>query len=468
MGTLSFWGGVGTVTGSKYLLETGRARVLVDCGIFQGLKELRERNWQSPPFEPRKLDAVLLTHAHIDHIGYLPRLVKDGFHGPVYCSRATADLARVLLPDSARLQEEEAEYRNRKGLTRHQPALPLYTEQDAERALSLLQPHAAAGMEIEVAPGMRATYHDAGHLLGSRFIVLDLEGAGEDGGDRRIVFSGDIGRYDRPILNDPTPPPATCDYLLIESTYGDRLHDDEDPRVALARVIHDVAERKGPLLIPAFAVGRTQELVYIIRELEEAGKIPVLPVFVDSPMAAKATSAYARRIEEHDPEFVRLYEGDALPLQTTRMRITSSPQESRSINEQQGAHIIISASGMMTGGRVMHHAKRVLPNAKGTILFAGYQAAGTTGRRIQDGEQEVKLMKQWTPVRCHRETIRGFSAHTDWKGALRWLSAIQEPPRELFITHGEPPAASAMREHIREAYGWNVTIPAYGDRADLR
>jgi len=282
LASISFWGGVGTVTGSKYLLDTGKSRVLVDCGLFQGLKELRERNWQDPPFDPRSLNAVLITHAHIDHTGYLPRLVKQGFHGPVYCSRGTGDLLKIMLPDSGRLQEEDADYRNRHQLTKHTPALPLYTEKDAYAALELIRPLANEGDAIEVAPGIRASFKTAGHILGSSLLLVELDGAGADGKGRRVLFSGDLGHYDQPIIRDPSPPPP-CDYLLVESTYGDRLHDPEDPKVALARIINDAAQRRAPVLIPAFAVGRTQEIVYLIRELEDEKAVPVLPVSVDRP-----------------------------------------------------------------------------------------------------------------------------------------------------------------------------------------
>src|SRR6188474_722068 len=294
MATLSFWGGVGTVTGSKYLIETEQARILVDCGLFQGLKDLRERNWQDPPFDPRSLNAVLITHAHIDHTGYLPRLVRQGFHGPVFCSRGTADLLKILLPDAGRLQEEEADYRNRHNLTKHKPALPLYTEKDAYAALELVKPMPNTGETFEPAPGIRASFRIAGHILGSSLVLLELDQAGGDGNGRRVLFSGDLGHYDQPIIHDPVAPPA-CDYLLVESTYGDRLHDPENPKDALKRIIKDAAQRNGAVLIPAFAVGRTQELIYLIRELEDEGKIPILPVCVDSPMAAATTVAYNNR-----------------------------------------------------------------------------------------------------------------------------------------------------------------------------
>ncbi|MBC7909368.1 MAG: MBL fold metallo-hydrolase, partial [Pyrinomonadaceae bacterium] len=305
MATLTFWGGTGTVTGSKYLIESGGRRVLVDCGLFQGLKELRERNWQDPPFDPRSLDAVLITHAHIDHTGYLPRLIALGYDKPVYCSRGTGDLLKILLPDSARLQEEEAEYRNRHGLTKHKPALPLYTEDDARDAINLLQPVANTGEAVEVAPGIRAGFRIAGHILGSSLVLVETDGAGDDSKGRSVLFSGDLGHYDMPIIKDPDPPPA-CDYMLVESTYGDRLHDPERPDDALARIINDAVKRGGALLIPAFAIGRTQELIYLIRELEDAKRIPILPVRVDSPMAAAATQVYSNRTEEQDEDYASI------------------------------------------------------------------------------------------------------------------------------------------------------------------
>src|SRR3712207_344374 len=378
MATFILGGGGGTVTGSKYLVESNGSRVLVDCGLFQGLRELRERNWEDPPFDPKSLDAVVITHAHVDHTAYLPRLVRLGFNNPVYCSKGTADLLKLLLPDSARLQEEEADYRNRKGLTRHQPALPLYTEEDARAAIKLIKTCPNTGEPTEVAEGVRAGFHIAGHILGSSLVLLELDGAGADAQGRRILFSGDLGHYDQPIIRDPVAPPA-CDYMLVESTYGDRLHDPEDPKVALARVINEAAERGGPLLIPAFAIGRTQELVYHLRELEDEGRIPILPVRVDSPMAASATQIYSRTREEHDEEYASVLAANRHPLRTRSMLTASSREESKRLNDERGPRVIVSASGMMTGGRVMHHARRVLPDPKATVLFVGYQAAGTTG-----------------------------------------------------------------------------------------
>jgi metallo-beta-lactamase family protein len=432
--------------------------------MFQGLKELRERNWQDPPFDPPALDAVLITHAHIDHTGYLPRLVALGFKGPIYCSRGTADLLKILLPDAARLQEEEADYRNRHKLTKHEPALPLYTEEDARETLKLINPLENTGEPVEVAKGVRAAFSIAGHILGSSLVLVQIdEGAGKS---LRVLFSGDLGHYDQPIIRDPSKPPA-CDYLLVESTYGDRLHDTQKPADALERIINDAAQRQAVVLIPAFAVGRTQELIYLIRELEDAKRIPILPVAVDSPMAAAATQAYSHRREEQDEDYASVLARPEHPLRTHSMLTASSREESKRLNHETGARVIISASGMMTGGRVMHHAQRVLPDPNATIVFVGYQAAGTVGRRIVDGEKEVKVMGQWVQVRCRIERIGGFSAHADWKEVLRWLEGLPAAPRKVFITHGEPGPAQAMREHIEERYGWTVEVPQYGDRFEL-
>jgi metallo-beta-lactamase family protein len=467
LASIEFWGGVGTVTGSKYLVVNDQARVVVDCGLFQGLKELRDRNWSDPPFAPHSLDAILITHAHIDHTGYLPRLVQQGFRGPVYCSRGTADLLKILLPDAGRLQEEEADYRNRHNLTKHKPALPLYTEKDAYAALELVKPLSNTGETFEPAPGIRGSFRVSGHILGSSLVLLELDHAGADSQGLRVLFSGDLGHYDQPIIRDPVPPPP-CDYLLVESTYGDRLHDPEDPKVALARIINDAAQRQAPVLIPAFAVGRTQEIVYLIRELEDEKAIPVLPVTVDSPMAAATTVAYSNRKEEHDEDYASVLSLKKHPLRTHSMNTASSREESKQLNNATGARVIISASGMMTGGRVLHHAIRMVPDPDATIVFVGYQAAGTTGRRIMEGEREVKILGQWVPVRCRTAKIGGFSAHADWAEVLHWLEGMQGGvPRTTFLTHGEPEAAHAMAGHIKDKFGWNVHVPQYGERVEL-
>ncbi len=466
MATITFWGGVGSVTGSKYLLEHNGRKVLVDCGLFQGDKELRERNWQDPPFTPTEIDAVIITHAHVDHTGWLPRLVKLGFHGEVFTSRATGDLMKLLLPDSARLQEEEADYRNRHSLTSHSPALPLYDENDAKEALKLLHPVKNDGEFVQICEGISANFRVAGHILGASMVLVSLDGAKADGSDIRFLFSGDLGHYDQPIVNDPAAPP-NCDYLMCESTYGDRLHGNESSEDQFVEVIHDAIKRNAPVLIPSFAIGRTQEVLYMIRELEDQKRIPILPVRVDSPMAANATQVYNRFSEEHDREYTSILMQKRHPLRTGSMITASSREESKALNKERGTRIIISASGMMTGGRVLHHAMRILPDENATLVFVGYQAAGTTGRRIQNGEREVKIMKQWVDVRCHVVKIEGFSAHADWKAVLRWLSGLKQAPTKIFTTHGEPEAAEAMAGHIRDEFGWNVVVPEYGQTIEL-
>jgi metallo-beta-lactamase family protein len=389
-----------------------------------------------------------------------------GFNGPVYCSRGTHDLLKILLPDAGRLQEEDADFKNRHKLSRHTPALPLYTEKDADASLELIEGVSNTADQIQIAPGIRASFRIAGHILGSSLVLLEIDGAGDDGSGRRVLFSGDLGHYDQPIIHDPASPPE-CDYMLVESTYGDRLHEREDPKVALARIINDAAKRDAPVLIPAFAVGRTQELLYLIRELEDEKAIPVLPVTVDSPMAAAATAAYSRRKEEHDEEYVSVLSRQVHPLRTRSMSTASSRAESKRLNDDRGARIIISASGMMTGGRVLHHAMRLVPDPEATLVFVGFQAAGTTGRRIQNGEPEVKIMGQWIPVRCRITKIGGFSAHADYQEILNWLQGLSNGPRMTFLTHGEPESAEAMAGHIRDTFGWSTNVPQYGDKFEL-
>ncbi len=463
MTKISFYGGVGTVTGSKYLLEHNGRRVLVDCGLFQGLKELRERNWQDPPFDPSELDAIIITHAHIDHTGYLPRVVKLGYEGPVFTSNGSSDLLKILLPDSGRLQEEEADYRNRHALTSHSPALPLYDENDAKSAIKLIKAVPNDGRPVEVCEGITASFLVAGHIIGASLVLIEMASTE---GPIRFLFSGDLGHYDQPIVKDPAHPPE-CDYLMVESTYGNRLHGDVSSDVQMARIINEAADRDGPILIPAFAVGRTQEVLYLIRELEDAGRIPVLPVIVDSPMAAQATQVYNRWTEEHDEEYASILMQKRHPLRTASMQTTSTRDESKRLNTLKGSRIIVSASGMMTGGRVLHHAMRMLPDENATVIFVGYQAAGTTGRRILDGEREVKIMKNWVPVRCRIEKVEGFSAHADWKAVIRWLEGMPGSPRMVFTTHGEPDAAEAMAGHIRDRFGWSVVVPEYGQSIEL-
>jgi metallo-beta-lactamase family protein len=463
MTTLQFLGATGTVTGSKYLLETGGNRMMIDCGLFQGLKELRLRNWAPLPINPAAINWLLLTHAHIDHSGYVPRFVRDGFNGTIYATAATAALLDILLPDSARLQEEDASYANRRNYSKHKPALPLYTEKDARAALKQVQ-GVAYNEDVRLGKFITARFLPAGHILGSSFVSVEIAELGR--APIKVLFSGDIGRYNEPILNDPAPV-EEADYLLVESTYGDRLHEQTNPKERLAEVINATAERGGKIIIPAFAVGRTQLLLYYLRELEEEGRIPILPVAVDSPMAASATRLYARHKEDHDPEMQRLDEGRQNALATRQFNLVSGQAGSKALDAQAGPAIIISASGMATGGRVLHHLAHFLPDPASTVVLVGYQAIGTRGWRMQEGEKEIKIHGEFIPVRARIENIGSLSAHADWSEILRWLGGFKRPPRTTFITHGEPEAAAALRDRIVKTLGWNTVIPAHQQIVEL-
>ena len=460
MTELSFLGAARTVTGSKYLLSTATANVMVDCGLFQGLKALRLKNWQPLPFDPELLTAVVLTHAHIDHTGYLPRLVRQGFRGPVYASTGTAELCQILLPDSGRLQEVDARYANRKGFSKHDPALPLYTEADAREALALIKP-LAYGLELSIRTDLRFRLVLAGHILGSSFVELTFD---EGGRSRRLVFSGDLGRYDVPILEDPTPLPDT-DYLVVESTYGNRLHEKDHVKEKLAQVVLRTVARGGRIVVPAFAVGRTQEVLFYLRELETEGKIPKLPVLLDSPMAEAATRTYLRGREDHDRQMRMLMHKHIDPLATHNMKL------GRRLRERGGKAkrptIVISASGMASGGRVLHHLKEMLPDERNTVVFVGYQAEGTRGRRLLEGERTVRMHGEDVPVRAEITSISGLSAHADYGETMRWLGGFTRPPRHVFVTHGEPEAALALRARIESELGWKASVPSLGDRVDL-
>jgi metallo-beta-lactamase family protein len=463
MTTLQFLGAAGTVTGSKFLLDTNGTRTMIDCGLFQGLKELRLRNWGPLAVNPASITSVLLTHAHIDHSGYLPRLVRDGFRGRVYATNATADLLKIMLPDSARLQEEDAEYANRKGFSRHHPALPLYTEQDATAAIKLIQ-KIQYEQSFHLNKFIAARFLPAGHILGSSFIELLIESPNST--PFKLVFSGDLGRYDEPILNDPSPE-NEADYLLIESTYGDRLHERIDPKDRLAEIINTTAQRGGKIIIPAFAVGRTQLLVYYLRELEDEGRIPTLPVAVDSPMGVEATRLYTRHREEHDIDMQRMVNLKRNPLATRNFTLVQGRGGSRLLNNLQGPGVIISASGMATGGRVLHHLAQWLPDPASTVIFAGYQAVGTRGRRLQDGETEIRIHGETVPVRAHIESITSLSAHADADEIMRWLSGFKRPPRKTFVVHGERDSAAALKNRITKELGWDAVIPTHEEVAEL-
>lgn len=450
--TLQFLGGAGTVTGSKYLIRSGGRQVLVDCGLFQGLKELRLRNWREPPFQPSDIDAVVLSHAHIDHSGYLPLMVRRGFRGPVFCTPATRSLLRIMLPDAAHIQEEEAAYANRKGFSKHHPAEPLYTGRDAKNALKLLKPH-TYGEVFAATDGVEVKFRRAGHILGSATIELRL---GQDD-PLTLVFSGDLGRWGRPMIRDPELVPA-ADVLLVESTYGNRTHSEGNPSDGLARVVNQAAERSGALLIPAFAVGRTQELIWRLRELEEASLVPRLPVYIDSPMATDATEIFCQHPEDHDIDMKLLMDEHRCPLCCKPYTFTRTPDESKALNHVSGAAIIIAASGMATAGRIVHHLKQRLPDKRTTVLLVGFQAAGTRGRSLQDGAKFLRMHGLEVPVRASIETIDGLSAHADRLEIMRWLKGFIEPPRQTYIVHGEPNAADMLQETIATELRWNAKV----------
>ncbi len=436
---------------------------MIDCGLFQGLKELRRRNWETLSVNPASIGWVILTHAHIDHTGYLPRLSRDGFKGPVFATKATAELLRIMLPDSARIQEEDAEYANKRGYSKHQPALPLYTEQDANRALKQLRP-VAYNEEVELSKYVKVRFIPAGHILGSSFIRFDI--SEPDREPFSVLFSGDIGRYGEPILNDPSEVEG-ADYLLVESTYGNRLHDRVNPKERLAEIINSTAERGGKIIIPAFAVGRTQLLVYYIRELEDEGRIPVLPVAVDSPMGASATRLYTKHTDDHDQEMSELRRANRNALATKNFSLVQGRGGSKALDSLSGPAIIISASGMATAGRVLHHLARYLPDPASAVVFAGYQAAGTRGRRLQDGEKEIKIHGEMISVRARIENVSSLSAHADSSEIIRWLEGFKRVPRMTFITHGEPDSAEALRDLIASKLGWEVSVPHYKQRVEI-
>jgi len=491
--SLTFLGAAGTVTGSKHLLEVEGRRILVDCGLFQGLKELRLRNWEPLPVDPASIDAVILTHAHLDHCGYLPRLVAGGYRGRIFCTPATKELCSLVLPDAARLQEEDAREANRQGYTKHSPALPLYTQADAARALMQLQPvgyerpvplwgltpppsNSAQNRDPGVRPQVTVEFINAGHLLGSAYARVRV-------GDETILFGGDLGRYGRPVLPDPSAV-AGADILLLESTYGDRLHDPDDNGARLASIVTETAQRGGKLIIPSFAIGRVEEVLYWLKRLEDERRIPVLPVYVDSPMAIGALQFYSARLEELDAEMGSDPSPSNSPANrdprgqtpnrrrvsafaTTRLVTVSSPQQSADLVASRIPSIVIASSGMATGGRVLRHLDATLPNPKNTILFVGYQAAGTRGRALTDGAKAIRLLGRDVPVAARVERIDSMSAHADAGEILRWLSGFTRAPRMTYLVHGEPTALNALAARMTAERGWPVHIAAHRERVQL-
>lgn len=444
--SLTSLGGAGTVTGSKHLLTSGDTRILIDCGLFQGLKNLRELNWQRLDVSPRDIDAVVLTHAHLDHCGYLPRLILDGFRGKIYCTQATRDVAELILLDSAWLQEKDADFANRKGFSRHKPALPLYTVPDAERALKHFQP-VALHSEVELPGGARLMLRRAGHILGATTAQIDI-------GGQRIVFSGDLGRYGDRVMHDPETVPS-ADYVVIESTYGNRRHDRSDAVKALGDVISRTVQRGGTVVVPAFAVGRAQSLIHDLWLLRQQGGLNNVPVFLDSPMATNATELLYRHKSEH-----KLAERD-FEQAFAAVTYVREVEESKALSANRYPKVILSASGMATGGRVLHHMKAALRDPKHTILFVGYQAEGTRGRALVEGATTVKMHGELVPVNARIEKVDSMSAHADRSELVRWLKTFPAPPTTTYLVHGEPGPMATFKEKIAAELGWHVEVPGY-------
>jgi metallo-beta-lactamase family protein len=458
---LSFHGGVGTVTGSRYLLDANGRQVLVDAGLFQGLKELRLLNWKKPTFDAEAVDALLLTHGHIDHSGYLPRLARDGYRGPVFCTPGTRDLAEILLLDAAKLQEEDAAYANRQGFSKHRPALPLYTTADAETALGLFSA-VPYGRWVDLGRSLRARFVNAGHILGSAIVELETA-AGER--TMTLVFSGDLGRYDAPLHPDPSPLPA-CDVLVMESTYGDRVHVPTPFAAQIREPMRRAFARGGVVLIPSFAVGRAQLVTLLLREAMEAGELPEVPIHIDSPMAVDATEVYARHVDEEnlDRDVVGKGRHGLFPRQVHFHRTV---EESKGLNRLGGARIIISSSGMLTGGRVVHHLKRLLPDERNLLVLVGYQAAGTRGRALLEGAKSLRMHGQDVRVAAEFLCIHGLSAHADQQELLRWVRSSDRPPGRVFLTHGEPEATRALADLLERDLGAGPVIPKMNESFDL-
>jgi len=461
MFTLQFLGAAQTVTGSRFLLHIDGKRLLIDCGLFQGGRVLRERNWGPFPTPPEDLDGVILTHAHIDHSGYLPRLIKEGFGGPVYCTPATADLLSLLLPDSGYLQERDAAFANKKKYSRHDPALPLYTEAEAREVLKYLKTVPYHQLS-RLSDSLSFEYLHAGHILGSAMIRLNYKGTG---GETILCSTGDLGRSHQPVIKDPETI-ERADYLLLESTYGDRVHEKHDILSYLQTLIEQVVQSGGSLIIPAFAIGRSQSVLYFLRQLEEAGRIPVLPIFLDSPMAVRAVSVYCSHLDEHDFEMESLM-AEACVLETGSVRMVKTTEESKALNQFKEPCVIISASGNLSGGRILHHLKSRLPDSRNTVLFVGYQPEGSLGRLVSEGKEEVKIHGKRIAVKARIELLDGLSAHADSEEILEWMSHLKHPPSRIFLVHGEPEAQESLKGKLEKVISSKIVIPGYLDEVTL-
>ena len=465
MAKLTFLGAAGCVTGSKYLVEAADKKLLVDCGLFQGTNELKDRNWKPLPVDPNTINYAVLTHAHLDHTGWLPVLTRDGYHAPIFANPATIELTEILLKDSAHLQEEETEHAKAKRYSRHTEPRSLYAPEDVDPVLKQLKPMPRSG-GFDISPEFHVESFDAGHILGSSSLELTIR---EGGKKIVVVFSGDIGRYGQPILKEPTTPPSNADVLICESTYGDREHQDGDPEGLLAQIVNRVVKRGGSIVIPAFAIGRTQTFMYYLRQLEDQQRIPRIPVYVDSPMALSATDLYIKHKEDHDLEFTREESGDGKgdPLNVHEFHLTRTAGESKAINNVKTPCIIISASGMVNGGRVLHHLVQRLPDAKNAVILAGFQAEGTRGRALQEGAKTLNLFGQAVPVCAEIVEMGQFSAHAGKSELLRWLSGFPTPPKQTYLTHGEPAAAQALQAAIQQKFGWKAAVARYLDTVPL-
>ncbi len=463
MAKLTFLGAAGCVTGSKYLVEAAGKKLLVDCGLFQGTEDLKERNWNPLPVDLNTISYAVLTHAHLDHSGWLPVLVRDGFRKPIFANPATIELAELLLKDSGHLQEEETQDAIKHKWSKHAHPLALYTSDDVDPVLRLMKPMPRNG-GFDISPEFHVESYDAGHILGSSSLELTIT---ESGKKTVIVFSGDVGRYDQPILNDPmTPVTKQIDLLLCESTYGDREHEAGDPLELLSNIVNRVVKRGGSIVIPAFAIGRTQTFMYYLRQLENLQRIPKVPVYVDSPMALSATDLYLKHKEDHDLLFARDEQNGGDPLSVHEFHLTRSAEESKQINNVKTPCIIISASGMVTGGRVLHHLAQRLGDARNAVILGGFQAEGTRGRALQDGAKTLNLFGQIVPVLAEIVMMGQFSAHAGKSELLRWLTALQVPPKQVYLTHGEPAAAQALQQAITEKFRWKASVARYLDTVE--
>jgi metallo-beta-lactamase family protein len=474
---IQFLGAAGTVTGSKHLINTSHdgsgtpgLQVLIDCGLFQGQKEWRERNWQDTPVPAREIDAVILTHAHLDHCGWIPRLVKEGFRGPIYATEPTIELCSVVLPDSGHLQEEDAAFYNKRKVSKHDPALPLYTLEEAQDCMQYFKP-VGVGQTLELSPALAFRLVRAAHILGSCMVEVTLQ---VSGGRRKLLFTGDVGRVrgseiaPGKVVHSGPPEDETADVLVMESTYGNRRHPDTDPRPELARLIRETAERGGSVIVPAFAVERTQKFLFILKRLMETGKIPRLPVYCDSPMAIKAVEIFLKHSEEYTPQAADLIHKYGSPIAWPGFTFALTAEQSKKINDSHYPSIIVSSSGMATGGRILHHLAQRLPDPKNLVIFIGFQAPGTRGAFIKNGAPEVKIYGQYVPIRAQVAALEQFSDHADPPEMLEWLRTFKNQPSTTYLVHGEPAASSQLRDRMKKELGWNVQVAEYMERVDVR